>query len=553
MNLFSLRRYFWLLPLLAAAPLAAQWGPPVISMHLKIGKEPDQLGSAVETPEGDYLGGVDHEGNIVITDPAKKRLQIYSASGTLIRSISPPESVKKTGDYWPEQPLVHPKKQRVLVKSGEHGYCVISYSGSVNRCFPDPRSNYADYQQFDRATEKGFVLRETTGHWKADENQLLRWTANLDECYNIGVDGAVSKKAGKCPQELVSVSQILRERRQYLSTLSNNAAERTAPEGWRYVLVKGSIAVGRCDPAESCTFAAFEMKNKPIATMKIPNREYVFDLDPKGDVYSIRHYRNSDVIIYKRAWTGPGAKKTTAIQSFPPRPMYYDREISFEDLDGRTLRELDLLRNTIYARAGNPFRKKWLRDYFASQPWYQPLEKMDEKRLSELDRKNARSIMEFSLDLHEFDLRDAAQGLQKKAKTGSLKPEEKIEVRLLSIRLGEWYGPENEKGEYQPNPLENPARLDQPITMEDLNDFSRRDLRLLRNTVYARRGKPFTSETLGGYFSDMEWYHPDPKYHDKRLNGVDKQNIATIISLERTLGGPMSEKEALGEQSLEGA
>ena len=54
------------------------------------------------------------------------------------------------------------------------------------------------------------------------------------------------------------------------------------------------------------------------------------------------------------------------------------------DLEGRTLRELALMRNTIYARAGHPFRKKWLHDYFSAQPWYKPLAK-DTHRTLEVD------------------------------------------------------------------------------------------------------------------------------------------------------------------------
>ena len=38
------------------------------------------------------------------------------------------------------------------------------------------------------------------------------------------------------------------------------------------------------------------------------------------------------------------------------RQLYYERALTDEDLAGRTLRELSLMRNWIYARAGNPFR-----------------------------------------------------------------------------------------------------------------------------------------------------------------------------------------------------
>src|ERR1044071_10018960 len=74
------------------------------------------------------------------------------------------------------------------------------------------------------------------------------------------------------------------------------------------------------------------------------------------------------------------------------RPLYYARALTPADLEGRTLRELTLMRNTIYARAGHPFRKKWLHDYFSAQPWYKPLPKDDNKKITAVDRANAALI-----------------------------------------------------------------------------------------------------------------------------------------------------------------
>src|SRR5262244_2400814 len=76
----------------------------------------------------------------------------------------------------------------------------------------------------------------------------------------------------------------------------------------------------------------------------------------------------------------------------PPRPLYYERALTRADLDGRTLRELALMRNTIYARAGHSFRKKWLHDYFAAQAWYKPLAKDDNSKITKVDRANAALI-----------------------------------------------------------------------------------------------------------------------------------------------------------------
>ncbi|HEY6249248.1 MAG TPA: YARHG domain-containing protein, partial [Candidatus Angelobacter sp.] len=103
-----------------------------------------------------------------------------------------------------------------------------------------------------------------------------------------------------------------------------------------------------------------------------------------------------------------GALATTAARATKPqdqtaRPFYYERQITADDLKDRTLRELTLMRNTIYARAGNPFRKKWLNDYFSAQSWYHPLAQMDQSKLTPLDRKNAETIADFDGSISRMD------------------------------------------------------------------------------------------------------------------------------------------------------
>src|SRR5215472_17583683 len=106
------------------------------------------------------------------------------------------------------------------------------------------------------------------------------------------------------------------------------------------------------------------------------------------------------------------------------RPLYYTRPITDDDLIGRSLRELTLMRNTIYARAGNPFRKKWLNDYFSAQPWYHPLAQMDQSKLTPLDRKNAEIIAEFDGSISRVDLLARKKALLAQ---GANTPEGKIE------------------------------------------------------------------------------------------------------------------------------
>lgn len=79
----------------------------------------------------------------------------------------------------------------------------------------------------------------------------------------------------------------------------------------------------------------------------------------------------------------------------PPtaRPLYYDHRIEREDLWGRSVEELRLMRNTIYARAGREFKDPDLRAYFAKQPWYRPT--TTPAKLSALDEKNLVNIKKF--------------------------------------------------------------------------------------------------------------------------------------------------------------
>jgi Protein of unknown function (DUF3160)/YARHG domain len=50
-----------------------------------------------------------------------------------------------------------------------------------------------------------------------------------------------------------------------------------------------------------------------------------------------------------------------------------------QDLEGKSLGELRMLRNTIYALHGYEFKEKELKDYFWSLPWYQHIRRAMEK------------------------------------------------------------------------------------------------------------------------------------------------------------------------------
>jgi hypothetical protein len=244
--------------------------------------------------------------------------------------------------------------------------------------------------------------------------------------------------------------------------------------------------------------------------------------------------------------TSPVDAAPTATTGTAAPPLYYDRALTADDLEGRTLRELALMRNTIFARAGNKFRKQWLRTYFEAQSWYRARDPMDESVLTELDRANARSIAEREAAFTGDQLRAAQTALVARLGDGEPSPEDEVELRLISQRLGTWVGGAGAATSGR-TPLDDPSLLEALISVESLSDLSRRDLRILRNTIYARRGYVFKSELLGQYFSAIDWYHADPDYTDARLTSVDRKNIRMIRSVEDTLGGPLFDRDHMQE------
>jgi hypothetical protein len=236
----------------------------------------------------------------------------------------------------------------------------------------------------------------------------------------------------------------------------------------------------------------------------------------------------------------------------PPRPLYYDRALKPADLEGRTLRELALMRNSIYARAGHQFRKKWLRDYFTAQPWYKPLAKDDNSKVTKTDRANASLIAKAEEGQKQADLKKRRDEILARQKASKATPEDEIELTILNTRLGQWASAEEDKPPSDVSPLEDPSQLDHLITVDQLSNLSRRDLRILRNTVYARHGRLFKSKLLQAYFDNMVWYAPDTGFTEKRLTKTDITNIRLIKSVEDTLGGPLTEDEQRAEEDMSG-
>ena len=68
------------------------------------------------------------------------------------------------------------------------------------------------------------------------------------------------------------------------------------------------------------------------------------------------------------------------------------------DLVGKTPWQLDVMRNSIFARHGRLFKSSELQSYFNQQPWYQPIYMPDDfpgELISPIEEKNAQFILDF--------------------------------------------------------------------------------------------------------------------------------------------------------------
>ncbi|MDT5296575.1 MAG: eukaryotic-like serine/threonine-protein kinase [Acidobacteriota bacterium] len=76
------------------------------------------------------------------------------------------------------------------------------------------------------------------------------------------------------------------------------------------------------------------------------------------------------------------------------------------------------------------------------------------------------------------------------------------------------------------------------LTGADLAGLTPAQLRLLRNTVYARYGRVFQSGDLQQYFQSRPWYHPRPDFNERALGTNDRANAELAQAFEDNGGAP---------------
>jgi len=76
------------------------------------------------------------------------------------------------------------------------------------------------------------------------------------------------------------------------------------------------------------------------------------------------------------------------------------------------------------------------------------------------------------------------------------------------------------------------SALNNVFSWNELGRLSQSDLRILRNTIFARYGRTFTSEDLTRHFRQFAWYNPTHSNVDRFLTATDNENVRRIQELE---------------------
>ena len=180
-------------------------------------------------------------------------------------------------------------------------------------------------------------------------------------------------------------------------------------------------------------------------------------------------------------------ERKTAI-SIGDMDNFQDVLLTEDKLVGLSLLELRILREEFWARKGKKFDAPGIRDYFAWRDWYKPAKNQKAIKLNAIEQKNVDLLASY---------------------------EAKVRERLAT----------------------------ELVTEETLGAMFAEDLRVLRNEIYARRGRIFKDPKLQKYFEAQAWYKANPDFKDEMLSEIEAKNLAMIRQAEEIAISVFSEAE----------
>ena len=70
------------------------------------------------------------------------------------------------------------------------------------------------------------------------------------------------------------------------------------------------------------------------------------------------------------------------------------------------------------------------------------------------------------------------------------------------------------------------------LTEKDLKNLTKKQLKIMRNEIFARYGYIFKTNELKNYFQSIKWYRPLKKNVDVYLSNIEKKNLSLIKEFE---------------------
>jgi len=77
------------------------------------------------------------------------------------------------------------------------------------------------------------------------------------------------------------------------------------------------------------------------------------------------------------------------------------------------------------------------------------------------------------------------------------------------------------------------------VVTDDLTELTPWELKVARNEIYARHGRPFVHKDLACYFAKQDWYTLDPTYSDKSISSLEGTNAVFILNYEKQVNSPL--------------
>ncbi len=258
--------------------------------------------------------------------------------------------------------------------------------------------------------------------------------------------------------------------------------------------------------------------------------------------------------------------------------------VTREQLKPLELEDLKVLRGIVFGRHGRIFKDYEIKSYLSERPWYKPDPNFQNSVLNETERANLDLIRELEAGHHEFVEPGDMRWWQTKALTAEKLGEHTgAEWRILRAEIEAIHGKRfddqpwlqtyfEERYWYKPDAAYDPKLLtalerrnmvvidaaqrkqrNVALSPGDMEHFQKTEvtasmlqglglweLRLLRNEVYARRGRQFRTEWLSQYFYSQPWYEPREDASEPELSAVEKKNIETIVAFEKKLKDELS-------------